>query len=65
MRALWTLARILVLLVCVVTLFGTVVFVSSPSGTSVETSGVVIDLIALVVLLLTVWSLLRDRRALI
>jgi hypothetical protein len=52
------------MLVALGTLFVVPLFVSSPSGTSVETSGAVIDLIAIAVLVLAAWSLWRDRSAL-
>jgi hypothetical protein len=64
-RLLWTLVRVLLVLASLGTLFVTVLFVSSPSGTSVELTGAVIDAIALVVLVVVAWSLWRDRRALI
>jgi flagellar biosynthesis protein FliP len=63
-RALWTLIRIVVLLASLATLFVTVLFVSTPSGTSIDPSGAVIDAIALVVFVVIAWSLWRDRRAL-
>jgi hypothetical protein len=63
-RALWTIVRILVLLASLATLFVTVLFVSTPSGTSIVPSGAVIDAIALVVFVAVAWSLWRDRRAL-
>jgi hypothetical protein len=41
----------------------TPVFVSTPSGTSILPSGLVIVVIALAVLVAAGWSLWRDRRA--
>jgi riboflavin transporter FmnP len=38
--------------------------VSTPSGTSIDPSGAVIDAIALVVFVVIAWSLWRDRRSL-
>jgi len=64
MRALWTLVRVLVLLACAYVVLAAPVFVSSPSGTSIVTSGVIIDAVALVVAVVAAWSLWRDRRAL-
>jgi hypothetical protein len=64
-RALWTIARILVLLAALGTLFVTPLFVSSASGTSIDTNGAVIDAIALLILAVVAWSLWRDRRALV
>lgn len=65
MRALWTLLRILVLLASLVVLTITPLFVSSPSGTSIEPAGAIIDAIAVVALVFVASSLWRDRRALI
>ena len=65
MRVLWTIVRILLLLVSLATLFVTVIFVSSPTGSSIEPSGAVIDAVSLVVLVLVAWSLWRDRQALV
>ena len=64
MRLLWTLVRILLLLASLATLFVTVLFVSSTTGTSIDPSGAVVDAISLVVLVVVGWSLWRDRRAL-
>lgn len=61
MRALWTIARILLALLALAASFVTVLFVTGPSGTSVDPSGAVIDVIALVVLVAVAWSLWRDR----
>jgi hypothetical protein len=64
-RLLWTIVRFLVLLAALGTLLLTVLFVSSPTGTSVDTNGAVIDGIALVVFVLVAWSLWRDRHSLV
>jgi hypothetical protein len=64
-RLLWTIVRILVLLAALATLLLTVLFVSSPSGTSVDTNGAIIDGIALVIFVLVAWSLWRDRHSLV
>ena len=64
MRVLWTLVRILILLASLATLVVTVLFVSSPTGTSIDPGGAVVDAIALVILVFVGWSLWRDRRAL-
>ena len=61
MRALWTIARILLALLALATSFVTVLFVTGPSGTSVDPNGAVIDAVALVVLVAVAWSLWRDR----
>lgn len=65
MRALWTLVRILLVLAALATLFVTPLFVSSPSGTSIDVMGALIDAIAVVILVLMAWSLWRGRRALL
>jgi hypothetical protein len=56
--------RILLALASVATLFVTALFVSSPSGTTIDPSGAIVDLIAVIVLALIAWSIWRDRRAL-
>jgi hypothetical protein len=63
-RALWTLVRILILLACAYVFLASPVFASSPSGTTIVTSGVIIDAVALVVAVVAGWSLWRGRRAL-
>lgn len=65
MRAFWTFVRFVVVVACILTLFVSPVFVTGPSGTSVEAAGVVIDLIALAILVAAAWSLWRDRTALV
>ena len=64
MRAMWTLARFVVLLAALATLLVTPLFVSSPAGTSIETSGAFIDAVAIVAVVLVAWSLWRDRGSL-
>ena len=61
MRALWTIGRIALALLALATTFFTALYVSGPSGTSVDPSGAVIDAVALVVLIAVAWSLWRDR----
>jgi hypothetical protein len=63
-RALWTLARIVIALLAIGTALVTVFFVTGPSGTTVDSNGAVIDAVALVVLIAVAWSLWRDRRSL-
>jgi hypothetical protein len=65
MRVLWTIIRVLIVLACLGTLLVTVLFVSSPSGTTIDASGAIIDAVALVVLIVVAWSLWRDRHALV
>jgi hypothetical protein len=65
MRAVWTTVRIVVVLACVVALLLTSVFVTGPSGTSIDPIGAAIDVIAVGVLLIMAWSLWHDRRALV
>jgi hypothetical protein len=60
----WTLVRIVVLLACAYVFLAAPVFTSSPSGTTIVTSGLVIDAVALVLAVVAGWSLWRDRRAL-
>lgn len=60
----WTLVRIVVALAALGALLLTPLFVSSPSGTTIESAGAVIDLIALAALVVDAWSLWRGRRTL-
>jgi len=65
-RALWTIARVVLLLASLLTLLVTPLFVSSSTGTtSIETTGALTDAISVVLVIFVVWSLWRDRRALI
>lgn len=64
MRALWSIVRIVIALLAVGTTLVTVFFVTGPSGATVDSSGAVIDAVALVVLIAVAWSLWRDRRSL-
>lgn len=64
MRIVWTLVRIAVALVTLAALFLTPLFITGPSGTSVDTTGALIDAVAIVVLVAVLLSLWRDRRAL-
>ena len=56
--------RIVVLLLALATLFMAVLLVSSPSGTTVDPTGAIVDAIAVIVLIVVAWSLWRDRRGL-
>ena len=62
MRLFWILARVVLIVLALLTSVVTVLFVSGPSGTTVEPGGAVIDLIALVVVIACVASLWRDLR---
>ena len=64
MRVVWTLVRILLVLIALGALLLTPVFVSSPSGTTIESAGLFIDLVALAALVFAVWSIWRGRRTL-
>jgi len=64
MRALWTIVRLVVLVVAVGITLVTVLFVSGPGGTTIDTTGAFMDGVALLVIVLVLWSLWRDRRAL-
>ena len=61
MRALWTIVRILVALLALGVTLVTPLFVSSPSGTTIDTTGAVIDAVAVIALVASAWSLWRDR----
>jgi len=63
-RALWTIARIIVALLALGTTAVTALFVTGPSGTSVDPNGALIDAVALVILIAVAWSLWRDRGSL-
>ena len=64
MRAVWSVARILVALLALATAFLAVLFVTGPGGTRVDVNGAVIDAVALAFLVAVAWSLWRDRRSL-
>lgn len=64
MRLLWTIVRLVIAVLAGVVLFVAALFVETPSGTSIATSGAITDAIALVVLVAAVWSLWRDRERL-
>lgn len=51
------------MLAAVATIALVVFFVSTPNGTTIDPSGAVIDAIAVVILVVGLWSLWRDRRA--
>ena len=57
--------RIVVVLAALGALLLAPLFVSSPSGTTVEVAGAIIDVIAVAVLVFAAWSLWRGRRALV
>ncbi len=59
---LWIIARVVLVVLALLTSLLTLVFVSGPSGTTVVPGGVIIDLVALVVLIACVASLWRDLR---
>ena len=61
MQALWTVGRILVALAALGATFVTLLIRQTPGGTTIETSGAVVDLVAVVVLVAVLWSLWRDR----
>jgi hypothetical protein len=61
MRALWTVARVAVGLLAIAVTFVTVLWVDGPSGRQIDTTGAVLDAVAVVVLLAVIWSLWRDR----
>ncbi|HET7701447.1 MAG TPA: hypothetical protein VFM06_11350 [Candidatus Limnocylindria bacterium] len=61
MRAVWTIIRIGVVLVAVATLFVTILFVSGPAGTTIDTQGLLVDAIAVAALLFCAATLYRDR----
>ncbi len=61
MRVIWTAVRVLVVLAAIVTISLTPFFISSPSGTTIDTTGAIIDAIALALLVASAWSLWRDR----
>jgi hypothetical protein len=60
-RALWTLVRVLVGLVAIAVMLTAALFISGPSGTTIDPGGALIDAIAVLVLLAVLWSLWRDR----
>jgi hypothetical protein len=64
-RLLWTLVRAVIVLAAIVVLTITPLWISSPSGTTLDTSGAVIDAIALAALIVSLWSLWRDRARLV
>lgn len=56
----WSLVRGVILLFALVTLFVTPLFVSDPSGSTVDAEGAWIDLLALAALVLAIEGLWRD-----
>lgn len=61
MKLLWTIVRIVVAVAAVFVMATALAFVQGPSGTTVDTSGALIDVVAAVVLVAAVWSLWHDR----
>ena len=49
------------ILVAIFTMSVTVFWISSPSGTTIDPNGAIVDAVALVVLIAAGWSLWRDR----
>ena len=62
LRLAWTAYRALVILVALAILFLTPVFVSGPNGTAVDSSGALIDGLAIAALTVSVGSLISERR---
>ena len=65
MRLLWTLIRVVIAISALVVISVTVFFISSPSGTAIDTTGAITDAIAVLVLIVAIWSLWRDRARLV
>ena len=57
----WTVLRVLLILGAIFTMSVTVFWISSPSGTTIDTNGAIADVVALVVLVAAGLSLWRDR----
>ncbi|HET9808118.1 MAG TPA: hypothetical protein VFQ66_00385 [Candidatus Limnocylindria bacterium] len=59
----WTAARVLAIVLAVGVLFMVPLYSQASDGTTqLLTDGVVIDAVAIVVIVASAWSLLRDRR---
>jgi hypothetical protein len=58
----WTIYRTAVIVLALVTLFVTPVFVSGPSGTTLDPAGTWIDVLALAALTVSFGSLWSERR---
>jgi hypothetical protein len=59
----WAAARVLVIVIALGVLFVTPFYAQSSDGTTqLLTEGVIIDAVALIVLVVSAWSLWRDRR---
>jgi hypothetical protein len=59
----WTVARVLAIVVALGVLFFTALYTQSSDGTTqLLTDGVVIDAVAIAVIVASAWSLWRDRR---
>jgi hypothetical protein len=59
----WTVARVLAIVLALGVLFSVPLYVQSSDGTTqLLTDGVVIDAVAIAVIVASAWSLWRDRR---
>lgn len=58
----WTIYRVAVIVLALLTMFVTPVFVSGPSGTTLDPAGAWIDVLALAALTVSVGSLWSERR---
>jgi hypothetical protein len=58
----WTIYRTAVIVLALVTLFVTPVFITTPSGTTLDPAGTWIDVLALAALTVSVGSLWSERR---
>lgn len=58
----WTIYRVAVIVLALFTMFVTPVFVSGPSGTTLDPAGAWIDVLALAALTVSVGSLWSERR---
>lgn len=65
MRLLWTVVRVIAILLAIPVTLVTVLWVESPTGRTIAFDGLVIDLIALAVIIAAGLSLWRDRRRLV
>ncbi|MEK6206271.1 MAG: hypothetical protein AABM32_01375 [Chloroflexota bacterium] len=61
-RIAWTIYRVAVIVLALLTMFVTPVFVSGPSGTTLDPAGAWIDVLALAALTVSVGSLWSERR---
>ncbi len=56
----WTIVRLIVAVIAGVVLFVTDLFVTTPSGTTIDRTAALVDGVAIVVLIAIIWSLWRD-----